>query len=306
MMTTTAGYGRTGNYIISINRAMQRAHQCKTLLELPMEDAMSHAFFPPANSTIFNFSSRPGDRHPACLNASIGIGLSGDAKTFWHLPRLDKVSAAEIAFYDAYSEESHEIDTCLRLYLGICEKQYCEGFQTSENSLVVHIRQGDIFRSNHSANVHHGYGQPPVSYYLSAIGHQPWDEVIVVAQNTTDVSPLWLDLRLLSDLDVFKMPVKFVSSDWSSDLRLLMCARNLVEAKTTLEVMTRLGFAERYYRHSCFSHYLPTTTVYAIHTVGGYEPYSFHDNSEKEWLDMLLHDAFSPEECQSTFSITRN
>ena len=297
VMTTTAGYGRTGNVVRAVYRAMRRGHQCKTIVQLPMDDKKSHILFPPANSTVFDFSTRPGERHPACHDASIGIGLSGDTKTFFKIEGLPNVSAAEISFFDAYSGESNEIDICLRVYLGICDRQFCEGFRSSENSLVAHIRQDDIFPSNRSAHVNYLYGQPPLSYYLSAIHHQPWEEIIVVAQNTTYTNPVWLQLKLLNNLGVLKMPIKFVSSDWDSDLRLLMCAPNLVESRSTMHLMLRLGFAQRYYAPLCFHHALKSSAVYAIQTIGGYEPYTSHDNSEKEWLDMLQHDVLPIQEC---------
>ena len=294
-MTSTGGWGRTGNIARAVEVAMQRAHQCKTILQLPVEDDKEHILVPPANSTVFDFSSRPGEPHPACRNASTGIGLSGNTRTFFNLRKLENVSAAEIAFHDAYSREYDEIDTCLRLYLGICERQFCEGFQSSENSLVVHVRQDDIFPSNRSGYVNYLYGQPPLSYYLSAIHHQPWEEVIVVAQNTNNTNPVWAQLRLLNNLSVFKMPIKFVSSDWYSDLHVLMCAPNLVESRSSMHSMLRLGSAQRYYTPYCFHHRSNRTAVYAIQTVGDFEWYNFHDNSEKEWLDMLMRDVFLQE-----------
>ncbi|CAM9534007.1 unnamed protein product [Ectocarpus sp. 13 AM-2016] len=51
----------------------------------------------------------------------------------------------------------------------------------SANTLVMHVRSGDIFVDP----VVSGYGQPPLQYYVRAVNHQKWDRVDIVTNGRT-------------------------------------------------------------------------------------------------------------------------
>jgi hypothetical protein len=106
-LNSTAGYGRTGNVLISLRHAARRAHECKLALILPDEDASSHVFLAEAHTRQLNFSSRPGPVHPACGDPGIGAGLSANVRTFFEMKPLPHGStpaharfSTEYAFQD--------------------------------------------------------------------------------------------------------------------------------------------------------------------------------------------------------------
>ena len=65
-------------------------------------------------------------------------------------------------------------------------REYC-GFSSIQDkeprhTLTIHIRSGDIFENN----IHPGYGQPPLSFYLEAICHFKPDLVELVFENDSN------------------------------------------------------------------------------------------------------------------------
>jgi hypothetical protein len=276
VMTSTAGNGRTGNYAISIMKAMYRAYACKSTLVLPSSDAVGGLFQDAPR--FFDFTFRDGNLHPNCSSAN---GLTGDAKPFFNLPPFPP------PMYDA-----RLLTGCVQLYLGICKIDFCRGLEHLHDKLVVHIRQGDIFKTEYNPNVHRGYGQPPLSYYLAAMSFQRWKEVIVVGEQTNDTSPIWSELHVMQN--VSNIPIVFQSQSWHEDFRTLMCAMTLVPSYSTLNQVLLLGRSTRYFFWRCFeSHKL----IYKIDISGNYTPFSYHDNSPKEWVTMLLHESSIPQQC---------
>ena len=63
--------------------------------------------------------------------------------------------------------------------------------------LAVHIRQGDIYPPHFGATRWTGNGQPPLSYYLAALGHRSWGRVDVLAELGVPEGPAMAGLRML-------------------------------------------------------------------------------------------------------------
>lgn len=301
-MTSTAGYGRTGNYYISTRRAMGRAHACKTRLSLPIDDEGGGVFHPANNTRFLDFSSRPGLAHPLCFNSSIGAGLTGNARDFYLLSELPSTTSADSLFYAAYrtgpgNSVEVELDVCMRWYIGLCDPSFCgQRTQHLKNKLVAHIRQGDVYKANFSSEVHAGYGQPPFAFYLAGFNFARWSQIVVVAQPTNDTNPVWDQLHILDASGFVKYPIKFQADTWSEDFKTLMCATNVITSRSTLNEVLKLGLARCFFSWTCFPWPHSHTQVYRI-PIAHYTPFSKHDNSAEQWVDTLLHTVSKPESC---------
>ena len=293
-MTSTKGFGRTGNYILSVARAVKQAHACKAIIVLPTEDDYMHIYKPPPASNVMDFSSRTGNVHPSCAKV---YGLSGNAATWWNPPAMGKRSKEEKEFHSNYDYEIDEVAACLRRYFGFCRVGFCAEFGDIDNSLVMHIRQDDIFPAKFNSSVDPGYGQPPLSYYLSAISHKKWKEIIVVAQNTKNQSPVYRHLSMISSLKILKPPIEFRNSSWSSDFKLLVCAKNLVHSRSSLWMTFNLGFANNVYSFRCLYPYGRPSNVYLIKFNETKPFWQEHRNSAEQWVQILLDLSSHPVKC---------
>ena len=95
-----------------------------------------------------------------------------------------------------------------------------------ESTLVIHIRSGDVF----SSTPHRDLGQPPLSFYSVVIKRLIPSKVILVFED--EANPVIESLmRLLSEM---KIDTSIQSSDFLSDLSVLLSARALVRARGTL------------------------------------------------------------------------
>jgi hypothetical protein len=308
MMTTTRGFGRTGNYFISMRNAMQRAHACKTTLVLPSEDEEGHVLLPHQTTRLLDFAARVGEPHPDCGDPAIGVGLSGGSRAFWELRALQNTTPEHATFFRSYRPELGALGTCLRWYAGACNATYCAGLEHLKDALVAHIRQGDVYPSNHSYAFSY-YGQPPLAYYLAALNFSAWSEMIVVAEpTTTNISPMWAGLRLLNQTGALKTPVTFQSSsDWAQDFRTLVCAHNVVESKSTFnEVLRAVGRATQIFSWQClFSAFAEQPSSYGLYEIrvpADYKPFQHHDNSPRQWVDALLQNTSTPQLCDASTS----
>lgn len=296
-MTSFQGYGRTGNYFISLNKAMNLAVACKKTIELPRTDDHGMAFAINSSCHILDFSQRIGPENMFCKN--ITFPIQGDAKFFWFLkdavPDLSQDTREE--YKNAMS--SIGLDPCLRQYLGLCSDSYCQ-FQPSHSlnstegdNLVAHLREGDIFLEDFSSNVPAQYGQPPLSYYLQAIYHKKWQSITIVTQ-PGHAGPIRSGLLMLNrTLDV---PIHLQMSTWYDDLKTLLCAPALVASKSSLEELFPLGFASIVFGYRCYGNSTLGREYYKIN-VDSYSPFQEHTNSPMQWLETLLHSSPEPERC---------
>jgi hypothetical protein len=296
-MTSFKGFGRTGNYIRAMKRAVNLAFVCKLQIKLPKRDDESGAL--PINEMFMylDFSKRNGPVPNVC--ADLNLPLLGDAAFFWNfrmqLLEDDKFKSLPPGAY------RHLTETCIQKYLGICDPGFCAetGFgHRTDSILVAHVREGDIFQNEGTSVDAPCYGQPPLSYYVQAMTHQPWSRVVVVGE-PGNFGPLRSALASISTNKSFlgEMDLVFQSKTWSEDLRTLMCASNLLTARTSLIPLFNMGFAKRIYSYSCLTY--STDKEYYIIGVENYPYWKFHDGGQKERADLLVHGSSVPKRCYS-------
>lgn len=85
------------------------------------------------------------------------------------------------------------------------------------DSLVIHIRSGDVFTRHF--NINFKYGQPPCSYYLDAINMKNWSKIIIVSEDSFNPC-----VRILSKM----FGLRFQPHNLTTDLSILLNAPNLV------------------------------------------------------------------------------
>ena len=199
---------QTGVQFVSLINAAQLASCCGASLQLP-----SKYIFGPASSTSFTFSS--------ASNASFCQSASGNSDKF---------------FYKSIPVQCRTLYHRSRAYH--LAKQYaelpskCGGVTTGT---VAHVRTLDM---NPSQAVHPAYGQPPLSFYLSAWNH--------TGDNTLHVVHKDLSSPVAKTLDVLRrstnMPIKMHSHDrFKHDLLILLCAKNLIMSRSSLNFIVLMN-----------------------------------------------------------------
>lgn len=132
-----------------------------------------------------------------------------------------------------------------------------------DNTLVIHVRSGDIFKYFPSSDTTtdesylHSikkYTQPPLMYYKSIINLQsptgkPWSSVLFVTsseKNHSHLNPVWKFFKKRAeevDSDgkkgrYNKIPIRFQqSTDLMTDVKTLLCARYFVKASSMMSEM---------------------------------------------------------------------
>ena len=192
--------------------------------------------------------------------------------------------------------------TCMRHYLGFCVEGFCEEHPSSvaqDGVMVVHLRTGDIYKSNYSDNVNRKYQQQPfLAYYYSIINFANPDKIIFVGEGGNH-GPVWDAFEGMRSFGIAKFAIEFQSSSLVEDMRTMLCARKFVESDSTLMNVIRLGFAtQRFSPYACDMSMLSTE-----HQVYHVDPGEFnggqHFNSAEEWVAMLLHGkAYLPKLCR--------
>ena len=131
-----------------------------------------------------------------------------------------------------------------------------------DDTATAHVRTLGMNAS--LPGVHTGYGQPPLSYYLSAWKHSGMRRLKVVYKSVDygkhgsladgispnmrrikgddgrllalGESPVVLGLKMLQH--ALDLPIEFqTSSDWATDLKTLMCARTIILSNSALNVI---------------------------------------------------------------------
>ena len=102
-----------------------------------------------------------------------------------------------------------------------------------DNTLVAHVRSGDIFTSD----THVSYGQPPLAFYLSAWADSNLTNLLIVTENYA--SPVVRVLHMLQKtVHRGKVSVQAGGADeFKRDLGTLMCAKYLVASKSSLTML---------------------------------------------------------------------
>jgi hypothetical protein len=292
-------FGRAGNFVIIITHAFLVARACGYMLLLPHEDELG-AFNVQADFATYDFRGENAtEKWP--LYAYGALVNPAD-----HCPDLVNMRSRKRMqeLFHRYTPERNDvdIDNCVRQYLGLCVPGYCDDLTPKlADSLVIHIRQGDIFPKDFNPKVHAAYWQPPLSYYMAAIQFQAWGSLHILSQPTeTEYNPILLMLKILQDGDVLPAPATFhqydASRTWADDVRTMVCAPNIVMSKSTLGALVRLGRARQIFALTCFHYKEEDANVHAYEIpVNGdeedavYLPSLSHTNSPTEWVQMLLH-----------------
>lgn len=276
--TSFHGAGRTGNYVYACLKAFLLAFYCGARLQLPRIDDKNMAFDINPHVGAFVFPR-------TFANRSSCYDQVGNAGYFFH-KRLPSISISR--------ELEDELLSCLRAYLGICKEDYCKGNEYLQGEvLVAHIRNGDIFKVGFNKRVHKLYWQPPLSYYLAAMNSTNFTNAVFVGEHTENRSPVWIAMTRLQSAHVLSTSVSFQSSSIKEDIKTMICARYLVESRSTMAIVTRLGFAENTYSFACFNPIISSRKIY----YSKFPHVRVHDNQPKEWVQMLTDPAEPFEQC---------
>eukprot|EP00906_Rhabdomonas_costata_P031672 RCo044704 len=241
-LTSLSGSGRLDTFVAAIHTALGVGYLCRARVELPVHHDPLGAFHLKFRHSKYDFGLAPV--LPSTENvSSVCHSVSGDSRKFLsHSALLAMVSP----------RVKKQLMNCVRLYLGLCTRVFCESEDVGERTLVMHLPQG-------------GARPPPPSltYYLSAINFTRPEKIVVVHEPGTE-SPVLRGLRALAKLRMLHGTVRFQSKKNKEDLRALICAQMLVESRTPLMHVAQLGFARRTFTSRCRSAFFPDSTVYRI------------------------------------------
>ena len=98
--------------------------------------------------------------------------------------------------------------------------------QVGEDDLVIHFRCGDVFDSSKSP--HPGYGQPPLSFYLAAVGREKPTRTWLISED--DRNPCLQAVASTLMRQHHQIIIRRFGS-LEGDLRVLMSARRLVGSR---------------------------------------------------------------------------
>lgn len=335
--------GRSGNRFITVSQHLAMAFCCKSaLLELPETDEV----FPTLNGGTFTADKR-------FFNFS-NAELPSEYEDLWTKPNVcpsDRIVTGDkglklIGVHDDLRECINKVYLrgCEAAYFGkvvstdvcevekatpdindgkLCRKPLKADVEGTE-SLVVHIRSGDIFggRSGGLKN----FGQPPLKYYIDAIRSQVWSSVTIItyAKRDFQINPAFLELQEMNCRGDLGENVRlYRNRDWITDMRSMLCADALVMSKSSTHCMTlaftrarklwvptTCGSEKKYMRgFSTGKRYpgntdvmnaeCPDATIYGIEWGEG-DKYSVYDkwaNTEEQYLEILNYSNMSLKKC---------
>jgi hypothetical protein len=297
VITSSQLYGRTGNFVTMATHAIAAARVCRFMLALPVVDG-DKAFTLDARYAVYDFRNKT-EGNQVTVNMkhmTVPVDTSHHCRAIMD---ARNVSQAKLLYETHFDAPDRDVDHCVRRYLGLCQPEYCGNLQQElANTLVMHIRQGDIFPEHFDNHVQHRYWQPPLDYYLAAMVFKGWSGNMVLSEpTTTNLNPVLLMLESLDRRGLLPSPIQFMQDvpgrRWADDVRTMICAPNIVLSKSTLKAVVQLGWAQQVFALDCDGDYVNTPTTYQISMVGengeDYVPSHRHTNSPEEWVQMLLH-----------------
>jgi hypothetical protein len=200
---------QTGVQFVSLINAAQLASCCGASLQLP-----SMYIFGPARSTMFTFQS-PKSNDTFCLKAR------GNSDFFFYtrIPVRCRTLHHRSQAYHAANEYAELPKKC----------------NDARAKTVAHVRTLDM---DASKSVHPDYGQPPLSFYLSAWNHTGDNALHVVHKDLA--SPVAKVLDALHKTT--KVPIEMHSNvAFKHDLLTLLCAENLIMSRSSLSFMVLMN-----------------------------------------------------------------
>tara|TARA_Y100000389_G_C17388390_1_gene478413 strand:- start:42 stop:752 length:711 start_codon:yes stop_codon:yes gene_type:complete len=88
-----------------------------------------------------------------------------------------------------------------------------------ENTVVIHIRSGDIFKNC----IHPAYISPPFSYYENILDNNSFSKIILISENTANPC-----VNLL--LEKYKNKISYKKNPLTVDISILLKAKMLIES----------------------------------------------------------------------------
>lgn len=165
---------------------------------------------------------------------------------------------------------------------------YKKNISIDEETLVIHVRSGDIFNLKSSKNY---FLQNPLSYYLSLMDE--YEKIIVVSEGT-------LNNPVIEYLSRYRK-VKIVSNSYEEDFNLLRNAKNLATSGVGTFAIAAALSSEKinnlYYSNLYFNHHLNPKMMKGInHFEYSFENYykigKLWDNSKDNIEKMLSKEVF--------------
>lgn len=222
--------------MIALRNAISLAYVCRTGIELPQLNIVGKDVFDlSVEYQSLDFSSVPG--------------------AIWSSSRCRTDIQGDVKYFHAFSEPQSKVTDktdlmfCLKHYLGMCQESYCQDQELTDDTLVVHLRQGVAFQ--HDAPVHPLYGQPPLSFYFAIISFTKPQVILLISESDT-IGPIWAAFRLFAKHQFAEVTIKFQSSTFREDFRTMICARQLVESRSSLTQVLRFGNAKKTFSTACF------------------------------------------------------
>jgi len=146
-------FGRLGNNIIQLCNAIHISLYYKETIELP-----KHHFF---NVNIIKEYFKNNKNNL----------LITDNFNFYYKSKIKNISAEA---FETNNEET--INILLKAFI-IKENDIKK---LEDDTIVIHIRSGDIFNNN----PHPGYIPPPLSYYVNILNNNTYNKIIIIAEDT--------------------------------------------------------------------------------------------------------------------------
>ncbi len=163
---------------------------------------------------------------------------------------------------------------------------YKKDIELGKNTIVLHIRSGDIFNSSNQKNY---FIQNPLNYYLEII--KSYQKVLIVSSDPQN-NPVIEHLKKINKVDV-------VSNSFEIDFNILMNARNLATSGVgTFAIAAALSsnkIENLYYSNIYFNHHLnPDMIENVIHHKYQFENYinigSYWDGTRESINKMLSNE----------------
>lgn len=121
--------------------------------------------------------------------------------------------------------------------MGESMRENVEPLNPREETLVIHVRSGDIF----STLPHSDYGQPPLSFYITILQSRFWQGVRIVAED--DVNPVVG--RIQEWCEAAELPCEVVGENFVDAVREIAQADHLVTSRGTFVPAILLLFSKK-------------------------------------------------------------
>ena len=212
--------GRLGNMVVCTSNAMEMAIRCGGIAVLPPIPRSMHLSIASVGMS-FDFSSLP-HKSANCSHMTSGC------RDFFFAD-MPKTSLG-LSKYHQDPVTFPVLASCFHKYLSF---RSASCFLNLDQSLVVHIRNGDVYDTIKNRN---RYGQQALCSLLGAMLHQTWEKIYVISeiQNPKEhrSGPLIQFLHAIKD--VFPIPIVFFPGSFPIHFNVRMCAVNLYIAYTSL------------------------------------------------------------------------